>query len=159
MLLSLLIIVVAVPFCAYALDKETVATGSSVYYIETYEQLQAHALHAQADCRYILDDNIIQEDNSNNNEIIIPAGAVFNLDLNGYNIQRVTQGNDCALFRIKSDGRMTINDTSESKTGGCLFSEGYADYSKAVFTMTAESWKYTVDIMRLFPLMSKVIAV
>lgn len=133
MLLSLLIIVGAVPFCAYALDKETVATGSSVYYIETYEQLQAHALHAQADCRYILDDNIIQEDNSNNNEIIIPAGAVFNLDLNGYNIQRVTQGNDCALFRIKSDGRMTINDTSESKTGGCLFSEGYADYSKAVF--------------------------
>lgn len=133
LILSLLIIFGAVPFCAYALDKDTTATGTSVYYIETYEQLKAHALHAQADCRYILNNDIVQEDNLNDMEITIPAGVVFNLDLNGYNIKRITQGNDCALFRIKSDGRMTIIDTSENKTGGCSFSEGYSDYYKAVF--------------------------
>jgi len=124
----------AVPFGVYAKETELALSGEApVYYIETYEQLRNHASKAQADCRYILDADIVQDDNLNNLEIVVPAGAVFNLDLNGYNIQRSTQGNDCALFRVKSDGRMTINDTSVNKTGGCCFSEGYSDYYKAVF--------------------------
>ncbi|MBE6794353.1 MAG: hypothetical protein E7532_05365 [Ruminococcaceae bacterium] len=106
---------------------------AAVYYIETYDQLKAHAFNAQSNYRYILNDDIIQDDNTNNMEIVIPAGATFNLDLNGYTISRSTQGNDCALFRIKSDGRMVITDTSASNTGSCSFSEGYADYYKAVF--------------------------
>ncbi len=133
LLFSLLMIASMIPFSASALDKETAPAGGPVYYIETYEQLKNLAYTAQADCRYILNDNIEQTDNLNDMEIIIPAGAVFNLNLNGYNIKRSTQGNDCALFRIKSDGRMTINDTSANKTGGCSFSEGYSDYYKAVF--------------------------
>ncbi len=120
-------------FGVSAKKTELMNTGGSVYYIETYEQLKNHAFIAQADCRYILSDEIVQEDNLNDLEVVIPAGAVFNLDLNGYNIKRITQGNDCALFRIKSDGRMTISDSSVGTTGGCIFSEGYADYYKAVF--------------------------
>ncbi|MBQ8573203.1 MAG: hypothetical protein IJ451_07045 [Ruminococcus sp.] len=132
--LCFLLSISSVPFMVSAKEAELASSGeSSVYYIETYEQLKNHAFKAQADCRYILNDNIDQQDNLNDQEIVIPAGAVFNLDLNGYNIKRSTQGNDCALFRIKSDGRMTINDTSANKTGGCCFSEGYSDYYKAVF--------------------------
>ncbi len=132
-LLCIFLLAGSFPFCVSAKEAQTCVTGNNVYYIETYEQLKNHALIAQADCRYILSDDIVQEDNSNNLEVVISSGAVFNLDLNGYNIQRSTKGNDCALFRIQSDGRMIINDTSVSKTGGCSFSEGYADYNKAVF--------------------------
>ena len=116
--------------------KETEFAPSSevpVYYIETYEQLKNLAYTAQSDCRYILNDDIYQEDNLNDQEIVIPSGATFNLDLNGYTIKRSTMGNDCALFRIRSDGRMTISDTSANETGYCSFSEGYSDYCKAVF--------------------------
>ena len=132
-LLCFVLVISTLTFGASANEKELTDVGGSVYYINSYEQLKNLANTAQADCRYILSEDIIQDDNLNNLEIIIPAGAVFNLDLNGYNIQRSTKGNDCALFRIKSDGRMTITDTSENKTGGCSFSEGYADYYKAVF--------------------------
>lgn len=132
-LLCFVLVISTLTFGASANEKELTDVGGSVYYINSYEQLKNLANAAQADCRYILSEDIIQDDNLNNLEIIIPAGAVFNLDLNGYNIQRSTKGNDCALFRIKSDGRMTIKDTADVKTGYCSFSEGYSDYNKAVF--------------------------
>lgn len=129
-----LIVITSVSFGVSAQETEFAPSGEApVYYIETYEQLKSHALHAQADCRYILNSDIVQDDNLNDLEVVIPAGSVFNLDLNGYSIKRSTQGNDSALFRIKSDGRMTIKDTSDAKTGYCSFSEGYSDYNKAVF--------------------------
>lgn len=133
-LMCMLLVITSISFGVSAKEIELAHSGEApVYYIETYEQLRAHALHAQADCRYILNDDIVQEDNLNDLEIIISAGSSFNLDLNGYGIKRATQGNDCTLFRIKSDGKMTIKDTSEAETGYCTFSEGYADYNKAVF--------------------------
>ncbi|MBQ4105166.1 MAG: dockerin type I repeat-containing protein [Clostridia bacterium] len=131
--LCFLLIASVLPFSVAAKEAETAPTGDYVYYIETYEQLRNHASNAQADCRYILADYIDQSDNENDLEIVIPEGAVFKLDLNGYSIQRSTQGNDCALFRIKSGGVMTINDTSDSQTGYCSFSDGFTPYSKAVF--------------------------
>ncbi|MBQ9742114.1 MAG: dockerin type I repeat-containing protein [Ruminococcus sp.] len=117
-----------------AAQAETEAVGEApVYYIETYEQLRNHASNAQSGYIYILNDDITQDDNTNDLEVVIPTGATFNLDLNGYSIQRSTQGNDSALFRIRSGGVMSIRDTSSSQTGYCSFSEGYSSYSKAVF--------------------------
>lgn len=133
-LLCFMLVISSLHFGVSAKETELASSGEEpIYYIETYEQLRNHASKAQADCRYILNDNIYQQDNLNDLEIVIPAGATFNLDLNGYTIQRETQGNDCALFRIKSDGVMTIKDTSSSQTGYCSFSEGYSNYYKAVF--------------------------
>ncbi len=133
-LLSFMVIISSLSFGVSAKETEFAPSGEApVYYLETYEQLKNLAYTAQSDCRYILNDNIYQEDNLNDMEIVIPAGASFNLDLNGYTIQRATLGNDSTLFRIKSDGVMTIKDTSASQTGSCVFSEGYSDYYKAVF--------------------------
>ncbi len=133
-LLCFMLVISSLHFGVSAKETELAPSGEEpIYYIETYEQLRNHASKAQADCRYILNDYIYQQDNQNDMEIVIPAGATFNLDLNGYTIHRETQGNDCALFRIKSDGVMTIKDTSASQTGGCSFSEGYSSYYKAVF--------------------------
>ncbi len=133
-LLVFMMLISAVSFSVSANQTSLVPSGgASVYYIETYEQLRNHASQAQEGYRYILNDNIEQVDNKNDMEIVIPSGAYFHLDLNGYSIQRSTQGNDCALFRIKSDATMIINDTSASQTGTCTFSEGYSSYYKAVF--------------------------
>jgi len=130
----LLFCTISVGTMVTAKESETSPIGEDpVYYIETYEQLKNHASKAQAGYRYILNDDIIQEDNVNDFEIVIPSGACFNLDLNGYSIKRITQGNDCALFRIRSDAAMVIYDSSEAHTGYCSFSEGYSDYYKAVF--------------------------
>jgi len=137
-LLCLCLFASAIPFSTVAKEDDTKETGNNVYYIETYEQLKAHALNAKSEFTYILDADIEQIDNKNDNVIVIPAGADFNLDLNGYNIKRSTQGNDQALFHVASDGRMTIKDTSDSKTGGCSFSEGYSSYSKSVFLNEGE---------------------
>ncbi len=104
-----------------------------VYYIETYEQLRNHAGKAQSDYRYILTADIEQVDNENDIEVVIPSGACFNLDLNGFTIHRSTSGNDSALFRIRSDASMTIKDTSSANTGTCIFTEGYSTAHKAVF--------------------------
>ncbi len=134
MLLIFTVFITSIPFIVTAKEGGMSEVGeNSVYYIETYEQLKNHASKAQADCRYILKNDIVQEDNLNDLEVVISAGSCFNLDLNGCGIKRTTQGNDCTLFRIKSDGKMIIKDTSESETGYCTFSEGYADYNKAVF--------------------------
>ena len=133
-LLCALLVIGSISLTAFAKEMELAPSGEApVYYIETYDQLKSHALHAQADCIYILNSDIVQDDNLNDLEVVIPAGSCFNLDLNGYSIKRSTQGNDNALFRIKSDGRMTIKDTADVKTGYCSFSEGYSDYNKAVF--------------------------
>ena len=133
-LMCSLIVITSISFGVSAKEMELAVSGETpIYYIETYDQLKSQALNAQADCRYILNSDIVQDDNLNNLEVVIPAGSCFNLDLNGYSIKRSTQGNDCALFRIKSDGRMTIKDTADVKTGYCSFSEGYSDYCKAVF--------------------------
>ena len=133
-IMSVLIVMTSIFFGVSAKELRLAPSGEApIYYIETYEQLKSHALNAQADCRYILNSDIVQDDNLNNLEVIVSAGSHFNLDLNGYSIKRITQGNDCALFRIKSDGVMTIKDTSEAETGYCCFSEGYSDYHKAVF--------------------------
>ena len=133
-LLCVLLVMGSISLAVSAKETEFADSGEApIYYIETYDQLKSHALHAQADCRYILNNDIVQEDNLNDLEVIISAGSVFNLDLNGYSIKRSTMGNDNALFRIKSDGRMTIKDTADVKTGYCSFSEGYSDYNKAVF--------------------------
>ncbi|MBQ4569055.1 MAG: hypothetical protein IJA62_03180 [Ruminococcus sp.] len=131
--LCLCLIVGALTFGTYAAEKESAPTGNYTYYIETYEQLRNLAKTAQADCRYVLNSDIYQADNTNDLEVVIPAGATFHLDLNGYKIERVTQGVDCALFRIRSGGVMTVRDSSTAHTGYCSFSEGYADYYKAVF--------------------------
>ncbi len=133
LVLSLCLLLGALSFGTSAAEKELSPTGNYTYYIETYEQLINLAKTAQADCRYILSSDVYQSDNLNDLEVVIPAGATFHLDLNGYKIERVTQGNDCALFRIRSGGVMTVKDTSAAHTGYCSFSEGYADYYKAVF--------------------------
>ncbi len=136
-ILVLVMLLVSVPLSGTVVssaDRELEPIGeASIYYIETYEQLKAHALKAQSEYRYILEADIEVDDNENDNEIVISEGSVFNLDLNGYSIKRSTQGNDCALFRIKRGGTMTIRDTSDFQTGYCSFSEGYASYYKAVF--------------------------
>ncbi len=133
-LLCVLLVISALPFGVSAKETELAPSGEApIYYIETYEQLRNHASKAQAGYRYILNDDIVQEDNLNNLEVVIPSGAYFNLDLNGYSIKRSTIGNDSALFRIRSDATMIINDTSASQTGYCSFSEGYSSYYKAVF--------------------------
>ncbi len=133
-LLSLVVFISAVPFSVSAKEMVLVPSGEDpVYYIETYDQLMDHAKKAQKGYRYILNADIEQVDNKNDMEIVIPSGACFNLDLNGYSIQRSTLGNDCALFRVRSDATMTIMDTSSAQTGYCSFSEGYSSSSKAVF--------------------------
>ncbi|MBQ1977269.1 MAG: hypothetical protein II225_00820, partial [Ruminococcus sp.] len=133
-LLIITTFITSLPFVVTANEADMSDVGeNSVYYIDNYQQLRSLAYTAQADCRYILSYDITQDDNLNDMEVVIPAGAVFNLDLNGYSIKRATQGNDSALFRVKSQGRMTITDTSSYNTGYCSFSEGYSDYNKAVF--------------------------
>ncbi len=133
-LLCVLLVIGSVPFYVSAENSEVEPdTEENVCYIETYEQLKDLAYSARSDYRYVINDFIFKDDNQNNWEIVIPTGVSFNLDLNGYPIERVTKGNDCALFCIKSGATMIIDDTSESHTGSCSFSEGYSSYQKAVF--------------------------
>ena len=122
-----------ISFQVSAIDKDIAEIEGYEIHINTYEQLKAHAANAQEDCIYILNDYIFQQDNLNDMEIVVYSGATFTLDLNGYTISRDTQGNDRALFRIKSGAEMTVKDSSSSKTGYCSFSEGYSSYRKAVF--------------------------
>ncbi|MBE6737130.1 MAG: hypothetical protein E7566_00530 [Ruminococcaceae bacterium] len=131
--LCLILLISSVSFGTSAKEEEVAETGNYTYYIENYEQLRNLAKTSQSDCRYILSTDIEQVDNLNDLEVIIPSGSIFNLDLNGYSIKRSTSGNDLTLFRIKSDGVMTIKDTSASQTGYCAFSEGYGNHNKSVF--------------------------
>lgn len=134
-LLCLFMIIGAMPLSVSAKEvDESESVGVGVY-IETYEQLKSFARLAQPHNTYILANDIIQEDNTNDNEVIIENIASFNLDLNGHSITRITRGIDEALFVVK--GYMTICDSSKAKTGSCTFYSGMSDSYKSVFRVTS----------------------
>ena len=149
-LLCALLVVSALPLGVSAKETEIAEVGADLtevgtdiaevgmdfFEVDTYDELRDTLKSLETlgeDCTIMLTDDIYLKDNKNNYELIVPAYRKVYLDLNGYSITRVTQGNDVALFRIKSDATLRIFDTSGAQTGACTFSEGYSNYNKAVF--------------------------
>ncbi len=132
-LICILLVFSSLPLGVSAAETEIADTGLNEYFIETYEELITLANAPYDERILILQNDIIQTDNKNNKEIVITNNSTVNIDLNGYTIMRETQGNDQTLFRIKSDATLVMYDSSSAQTGTCIFSEGYANYQKAVF--------------------------
>ena len=132
-ILAVFVLLNVVTFSVGAKNSEITQTGNNVVEITSYEQLRNCAQNAQQNVRYVLANDIEQDDNKNDMEIVVGSLSEFTLDLNGYSINRSTKGNDNTLFRIKNGGYMKIMDSSQSQTGYCSFSEGYSSYYKSVF--------------------------
>ncbi len=129
-LLSLIIVIGVVPMSVSAKEiDDTNSVGVGVY-IYTYEQLKDYAYLAQPHNTFILANDIVQDDNTNDNEVVVENIASFSLDLNGHSITRTTRGIDEALFIVK--GYMNIYDSSKAKTGSCTFYSGMTDSHKSV---------------------------
>ena len=145
-LLCALLVVSALPLGVSAKETEIAEVGADLtevgtdiaevgmdfFEVDTYDELRDTLKSLETlgeDCTIMLTDDIYMNDNKNSYELIVPAYRKVYLDLNGYSITRITQGNDVALFRVKSDATLRVFDTSGAQTGSCIFSEGYSTYN------------------------------
>ena len=135
LILCVLILMSVLSVRVFAADVDMAQSGNGEFYeIESYDELKICAAAVGGIEDFKLTSDIYVKDNKNNNEIVLAPGKKMYLDLNGYSICRETQGNDVALFRVRSDASLVVFDTSNAKTGSCTFSEGYSSYNKSVFS-------------------------
>ena len=92
--------------------------------ITTYEELKSALKNSPNGEVYVLQNDIIVEDNTNDRTIIVGALTDCTLDLNGYTLSRTTRGIDNCLISVDSGADFTIVDSSGDNSGRMIFRAG-----------------------------------
>ncbi len=115
-----------------AKECEVAQTGYQIY-ITDYEQLKNLLYNSPNGERYILQNDIFVDDNTNDNTIIVGSFSRCSLDLNGYTLSRTTRGIDNCLIYVNSGASFDVYDSSDEKTGRMIFRSGnYAGTSSVM---------------------------
>ncbi len=115
-----------------AKECEVAQTGYQIF-VTDYEQLKNLIYNSPNDERYVLQNDIIVEDNTNDNTLIVSPFTRCTLDLNGYTLSRSTRGIDNYLIRVDDGADFYVEDSSDDKSGKMVFSSGnYAGTSSVI---------------------------
>lgn len=116
-----------------AKNTEIKQTCSFVVEVTSYEELKELIYNSPNGERFVLQNDIIVEDNKNDNSIVISGFTDCTLDLNGYTLSRSTRGIDNCLIQVLSGAYLDVEDSSIDKTGKMKFSSGnYAGTSSVI---------------------------
>ncbi|MBE6824186.1 MAG: hypothetical protein E7513_02450 [Ruminococcaceae bacterium] len=115
-----------------AKEVEVANTGYQIF-VTSYEQLKNLIYNSPNGERYVLQNDIIVNDNENDNTLVVGSFTRCTLDLNGYTLSRSTRGVDNCLIRVNDDACFYVEDSSKDKSGKMIFSSGnYAGTSCVV---------------------------
>ncbi len=119
-------------FTASAKECEVADTGYQIL-ITDYEQLKNLLYNSPNGERYVLQNDIIVNDNENDNTLVVGSFTRCTLDLNGYTLSRTTRGIDECLIRVNDGAYFYVEDSSSDKSGEMVFSSGnYAGTSSVI---------------------------
>ena len=131
--LSVLMILNVVVLSAGAKSVDNSQTGVYTVEVTTYEQLKNLLYNSPNGETFVLQNDIIVDDNKNDNEIVVSGLTDCTLDLNGYTLSRSTRGIDNCLINVAQDAFFAIADSSDDKSGKMIFSSGnYAGTSSVI---------------------------
>ncbi len=115
-----------------AKEVEVADTGYQIF-VTSYEQLKKLLYNSPNDEKYILQNDIIVNDNDNDNTLVVGAFTRCTLDLNGYTLSRSTRGIDNCLIQVDDGANFYVEDSSKDKSGKMVFSSGnYAGTSSVI---------------------------
>ncbi len=115
-----------------AKEREVANTGYQIF-VTSYEQLKSLIYNSPNGERYVLQNDIIVDDNKNDNTLVVSAFTNCTLDLNGYTLSRSTRGIDNCLIRVNDGAYFYVDDSSIDKSGQMIFSSGnYAGTSSVI---------------------------
>ena len=115
-----------------AKECEVAETGYQIF-VTSYEQLKNLLYNSPNGERYVLQNDIIVDDNENDNTITVGSFTNCTLDLNGYTLSRSTRGIDNCLIRVNDGTYFYVEDSSSDKSGKMVFSSGnYAGTSSVI---------------------------
>lgn len=118
-----------------AKECEVAQTASATINVTDYEQLKDLIYNSPNDETYVLQNDIIVDDNQNDNTLIVGNFTDCTLDLNGYTLSRTTRGIDNCLIQVNSGASFFVYDTSKDKSGKMVFNSGnYAGTSSVILT-------------------------
>ncbi len=124
--------VFAQSFSVSAKESELADTGYQIF-VTDYQQLKNLLYNSPNDERYVLQNDIIVNDNENDNTLIVGSFTSCTLDLNGYILSRSTRGIDECLIKVNDGADFYVEDTSSEKSGKMVFSSGnYAGTSSVI---------------------------
>lgn len=124
--------VFAQSFSVSAKESELADTGYQIF-VTDYQQLKNLLYNSPNGERYVLQNDIIVNDNENDNTLIVGSSTSCTLDLNGYILSRSTRGIDECLIRVNDGADFYVEDTSSEKSGKMVFSSGnYAGTSSVI---------------------------
>ena len=136
-ILSLLIVFLlafgSITLYASAQNTYVAQTGYQVD-ITSYEQLKNLIYNSPNGETYVLQNDIIIEDNTNDKTLIVGSFSDCTIDLNGYTLGRTTRGIDNCLIRVNDGAEFVIKDSSKDNSGKMFFRAGnYAGTNAVVF--------------------------
>ena len=133
LMLAMLLVLNLAMLSVSAYDSELVQTGSIAVEITSYEQLKKLIYNSPNGELYVLQNDIIVEDNKNDNEIVVGSFTDCTLDLNGYTLSRTTRGIDSCLINVTQTAVFSVVDSSDENSGKMVFSSGnYAGTSSVI---------------------------
>ena len=132
--LSIVIVVSMLQVTAFAATVDSCETSDAfVVEVTTYDQLKELIYNSPNGDVFVLQNDIIVEDNSNDNTIVVSGFTDCIIDLNGYTLSRTTRGIDNCLMIVNSGAKLVICDSSGDNSGKMVFSSGnYAGTSAVV---------------------------
>lgn len=116
-----------------AKENSVAQTSGFAVPVSTYEELKNLLYNAPNGEVFVLQNDIVVEDNKNDNTIVLSSFTRCTLDLNGYVLSRMTRGIDNCLMKVDSGAEFTVIDSSDDKSGKMIFSSGnYAGTSSVI---------------------------
>ncbi len=119
-------------FSVSAKESEVADTSYQIF-VTSYQQLKNLLYNSPNGERYVLQNDIIVEDNENDNALVVSAFTNCTLDLNGYTLSRSTRGIDNCLIQVNDGAYFYVEDSSDDKSGKMIFISGnYAGTSSVI---------------------------
>lgn len=132
-ILVILLLINAVVLSVGAKDADISQTGDTEIQVTSYQQLKNYLYNSPNWERYVLQNDIFVDDNTNDNTLIVGSFTRCSIDLNGYTLSRSTRGIDSCLIYVNDGAQLEIYDSSSSKTGRMIFRSGnYAGRSSVM---------------------------
>ena len=133
LIIALLLMLSVTVVSAGAQNIDLVQTNGVAVEITSYEQLKELIYNSPNGECFVLQNDIVVDDNKNDNTIVVSSFTDCMLDLNGYTLSRATRGIDNCLINVLSDANFSIIDSSNEKSGKLIFSSGnYAGTSSVI---------------------------
>ena len=133
LVMVLMLCLSAVSFSGTASVVDKAQTGYQID-VTTYDQLKNLLYNSPNGETYVLQNDIIIEDNTNDKTLIVGSLSECTIDLNGYTLGRTTRGIDNCLIRVNDGAEFVIKDSSKDNSGKMFFRAGnYAGTNAVVF--------------------------